>query len=137
MDEETAKEVHYIHEAFSGQRAPDIGLVGAGLAEISQIWYEAALIELSHSKFLSKPRLSTVQTLAILNLLHRNFGESHREYFLLGLAINTARILGLDHLKKESVDFDGATTYLGGNAGGRSDRELGRRLWWTLVICDW
>jgi hypothetical protein len=135
MDEETADEVHYIHEGFSGQQTPDIGRVGAGLAEISKSWYDAAFRELGLSNFLSKPQLSTVQTSAILILLHRNFGEAHRDYCLLGLAINTARVLGLDHLRE--VAHHGAIERAEKHPNRRRDRELGRRLWWTLVICDW
>jgi hypothetical protein len=77
-----------------------MGSVADGLVEVSQTWYESALAELNHSNFIRKSQLSTVKTVAILMMRHRNFGESHREYFLLGLAINVARTLGLDHLGK-------------------------------------
>jgi Fungal specific transcription factor domain len=97
--------------------------------------YEAALQELNRSNFSSKPQLSTIQALAILGLLHRNFGEIHREYFLLGLAINVARTLGLDHLGQEANNFQAFDKSCRWKQ--RSERELGRRLWWTLVICDW
>ena len=100
--------------------------------ELSHSWYDAALKELSNSNFLSTPQLSTVQTVAILTLLHRNFGESHREYFLLGLAINTARTLGLDHLNEAGYETSNWPMLR-----DQPERELGRRLWWTLVICDW
>lgn len=112
-----------------------MGPFANGLRDISHVWYEAAFTELGHSGYFSKPQLSTVQSLAILMILHRNFGESHREYFLLGLAVNVARTLGLDHLGHEGPDFQ-----VSGNRRNwkdRRDRELGRRLWWTLVICDW
>jgi Fungal specific transcription factor domain len=109
--------------------------VANGLVDISHSWYETAFRELNRSQFFSKPQLSTVQALAILMILHRNFGESHREYFLLGLAVNTARTLGMDHLGQEGSNIRGMSTRPEWN--NRSEREVGRRLWWTLVICDW
>jgi hypothetical protein len=108
--------------------------VAAELIDVSHAWYEAALSELNLSDFFSKPQLSTVQTTAILMLLHRNFGEAHREYFLLGLTVNVARSLGLDHLGQEDTNF---RINRSSRWTDRKDRELGRRLWWTLVICDW
>lgn len=133
MVENASSELHYLHEGFSGQQAP--ASAANGLVEVSHTWYEATLRELNRSNFFSKPQLSTVQALGILGLLHRNFGEMYREYFLLGLAINVARTLGLDHLSQEGNNvqaFGKACRWK-----ERADRELSRRLWWTLVICDW
>jgi hypothetical protein len=108
--------------------------VAGGLIDVSHAWYETALRELNRSDFFSKPQLSTVQTIAILMLLHRNFGEAHRESFLLGLAVNVARSLGLDHLGQEDTNL---RTNRSSQLTDQKDRELGRRLWWNLVICDW
>ena len=135
MEDEAAGDIHYIHEAFSGQQAPAMESATNRLMDISHTWYDAAFRELNHAGFFSKPQLSTVQTLAILMILHRNFGESHREFFLLGLTVNVARTLGLDHLGQEGGNSQGFIDRPEWN--DRSDRELGRRLWWTLVICDW
>jgi hypothetical protein len=133
MEEDASYDLHCLHEGYSGQQAP--AYAAGGLVEVSHTWYEAALRELSLAKFFSKPQLPMVQTLGILGLLHRNFGEIHREYFLLGLAINVARTLGLDHLGQEGLNVQAFGKTCRWNQ--RADRELGRRLWWTLVICDW
>jgi hypothetical protein len=135
LEDEAAADVHYIHEGFSGQQAPAMESTNCGLMDVSRAWYDACFTELGHSGYLSKPQLSTVQTLAILMILHRNFGESHRDYFLLGLAINVGRTLGLDHLGHEGGNFQAIGNRHDWN--DRRDRELGRRLWWTLVIGDW
>lgn len=134
IDEDTSHELHYIHEGYSGQQGPACSTEG-GLFEVARTWYETAIKELERSNFFSKPQISTVKALGILNLLHRNFGETHREYFLLGLAISVARTLGLDHLPLEGDNIQESHTPY--RLSHRSDRELGRRLWWTLVICDW
>ena len=131
--QEAISDLHYLPEGYSGQQAPSPAT--GRLVELSHTWYEAAIQELNRSNFFSKPQLSTVQALGIIGLLHRNFGEIHREYFLLGLAINVARTLGLNHLGQEGNDIQAL-----GKAGRwnqQTDRELGRRLWWTLVNCDW
>jgi Fungal specific transcription factor domain len=133
MGKEMSGDVHYLHEGYSGHQAP--AFATGDLVEISHTWYETAIRELGRSNFFSKPQLSTVQALAILGLLHRNFGEIHREYFLLGLAINVARTLGLDHLGQEGSTIKEPSNTSRWNE--RADREVGRRLWWTLVICDW
>jgi hypothetical protein len=99
MEEDASCNLHYLHDGYSGQQAP--ASESSALVEVSHTWYEATLRELNLSKFFSKTQLSTVQMLGILGLLHRSFGEIHREYFLLGLAINVARTLGLDHLGGE------------------------------------
>ncbi len=133
MEEGASHDLHYLHEGYSGHQAPACS--NERLVEVAHTWYTAALGELYRSGFYSSPQLSTLQALAILGLLHRNFGEIHREYFLLGLAINVARTLGLDHLGQEGNKVQALSVASRWNQ--QTDRELGRRLWWTFVICDW
>lgn len=135
MDENDYLDIHYIHEGFSGNRRPAVISEGDDILAISHAWYEAVFKELNYSDFLGKPNLATVQTLAILSLVHRNFGEAQREYTLLGVAINTARMLGLDRLGHEGQP--GRRLSNAPHWAERKHRVLGRRLWWTLVICDW
>jgi Centromere DNA-binding protein complex CBF3 subunit B len=135
MNDEDIKAIHYLHEGFSGRKGPPFVSKLGDSYSISRLWYDNVFKELNNADFLGKPDLITVQTLAVLSLLHRNFGESQKEYTLLGLAINTARLIGMDRLGVE-----GSAAQWTSNSPWWSDlrtRESARRLWWTLVICDW
>ncbi|KAL3464901.1 hypothetical protein BJX64DRAFT_275565 [Aspergillus heterothallicus] len=102
---------------------------------MARIWSEAAMDELDASRPLAHPSLRTVQTFAILTLCHGNFGQMDREYLLLGTAIHTARCLNMHLLANEAS----CPPHLRQRPEWRTteDRQLGRRLWWTLVVCDW
>lgn len=102
---------------------------------IARMWYEAAIKELEALNPLSKADLKTVQTIAILTLAHSHFGQMEQEYLLLGLATNTARALDM-HLLGSEERFSQRLA-LQPNWSTPENRQLGRRLWWTLVICDW
>jgi hypothetical protein len=135
MDEEDGVDLHYLHEGFSGRSRPTSVSNSEGMLQISHAWYNAVFQELDLANYLSKPKLGTVQTLAICTTLHRNFGQPDREYVLLGVAINVARTLGMDRLGSEATCPKHLKTRVEWATWSR--RELGRRLWWTLVICDW
>ncbi|KAJ5627321.1 hypothetical protein N7528_004748 [Penicillium herquei] len=64
-----------------------------------------------------------------------HFGQMEQEYLLLGLATNTARALDMHLLASEERFSQRLAMQL--NWGTPENRHLGRRLWWTLVICDW
>lgn len=128
-------EIHFIHEAYIPSHLdPKPSDHGKG-ARAARMWYNAAFNELIASDFLTKPKLCTVQTIAMLTILHRNFGEANRDYYLLGVAINISRTLGMDRLGSEVRLPPNLSTRPEWQT--RAERELGRRLWWTLVICDW
>lgn len=135
MEAEQVTQLHFLHEGFTGRQAQTLSQGGRNTQNFSWLYYEAALQELDHADFLGKPNLSTVQTLALLSLVHRNFGQVEREHALLSVAISTAKTLGMDCLGRESPMIDQAMTSTCWN--DRKSREMGRRLWWTLVICDW
>jgi hypothetical protein len=97
-------------------------------AALCRTWYDAALKELYFSEYTRKPALSTVQAVAILNVVHKNLGEPSREYILHGMAVNIARLIGIDHLGQDNPTMSNSN---------RAQRTIQRRLWWTLVICDW
>ncbi|RDW69864.1 hypothetical protein BP6252_08884 [Coleophoma cylindrospora] len=135
MGKEETAQIHFLHEGFSGNRIPDWNPGAEEAYAISRVWYEAVLEELYQGDFLGKPTLLTIQTITVLSLVYRNFGESEREFLLLGVAINAAKTLQMDYLGcEDSIPLRSTkSTYW----IDRSSRELGRRLWWTLVISDW
>jgi hypothetical protein len=135
MSDEDAKQIHFLHEGLSGLRGPGLLPPTEGFAPVARVWYDTSLQCLNAADFTGQPALSNIQTLAIATLLNRNLGESQRDYILLGLAINSARTIGMDWLGCEN---DATRTSVSCDLwADRSTRELGRRLWWTLVICDW
>ncbi|KAJ5833640.1 hypothetical protein N7474_001951 [Penicillium riverlandense] len=98
-------------------------------------WYRAALQHLEYSDAMGKPRLHVVQVAAILTLCHSHFGQRYRDINLSSLAHNTARALQMHRLGSES-SYPKSLERIP-EWSEQTGRELGRRLWWTLVICDW
>ncbi|GCB23799.1 hypothetical protein AAWM_06684 [Aspergillus awamori] len=124
--------IRFLQESLPSYRS---SLLSRVPMELCRIWCEAALKELGYANYLSKPSISTVQTLVILNIVHKNLGESCREYTLHGLAVNIARLIGIDRLGGRS---DRPSNCLLKDTGLiRKNENVYRRLWWTLVICDW
>ncbi|KAL2783946.1 hypothetical protein BJX66DRAFT_349014 [Aspergillus keveii] len=116
-----------LHLPVTGEADPGVAL--------ARIWSEAAMDELDASRPLACPTLRTVQTFAVLTLCHGSFGQMERQYLLLGTAIHTARCLNM-HLLANEASYP---PHLRQRPEWRTaqDRHLGRRLWWTLVVCDW
>ncbi|KAH8710148.1 hypothetical protein GQ44DRAFT_776729 [Phaeosphaeriaceae sp. PMI808] len=101
----------------------------------SRIWYETALKEVERFGFSGVPSLPVVQALSVLTLCHINFGESQREWLFTAFATNVARCLDMHKLGTEatvSYEMRQRQEWL-----TPSQRELGRRLWWSCVIRDW
>ncbi|KAK4942028.1 hypothetical protein LTR10_018209 [Elasticomyces elasticus] len=102
---------------------------------VRQAWYRSALRQLELSDVMGSPQSHTVQVAAILTLCNSHFGESFRGFSLQSLATNTARALRMHCLATESSYPQSLEQYEQWST--QPGRELGRRLWWTLVICDW
>lgn len=65
----------------------------------------------------------SVQAIAILGLCFNIFGDYNLYQTMWACAVQIARHLGMDTE--------------GSNRDPAFDQERSRRLWWTLVICDW
>ncbi|KAL2857315.1 hypothetical protein BJY01DRAFT_242387 [Aspergillus pseudoustus] len=111
-------------------------LVSSDTQELCEHWYKCVFSQLELSNAMAMPRLSTVQVAAILTLCNSHFGETFRESNMASVAINTARALNMHWLGTESSYckeyFDSMAEWK-----TREDRDLGRRLWWSLTISDW
>ncbi|RSH94213.1 hypothetical protein EHS25_004016 [Saitozyma podzolica] len=92
-----------------------------------EVFLEACEDSLSHSDFLNLPCTETIQTIICLNLYLNNKDRTSAARSLLGLAIKMAVSIGLSRIPDESSLTDGS---------GVIERELGRRLWWSLVSQD-
>lgn len=98
-------------------------------------WYRAACLQLEYSDAMGKPQLHVVQVAAILTLCHTHFGQKFRDVNLSNLARTTAFALQMHRLATESSynkNLESIPEW-----ADEMNRELGRRLWWTLIICDW
>ncbi|KAF4344227.1 hypothetical protein FBEOM_1821 [Fusarium beomiforme] len=92
--------------------------------QVSQNWYDAAIFCLYKADFLRVPNIQNVQAIAVLCMTFNNRGDSELGHHLRVSAIRTAQTIQLGEDKVESV-------------GQYLTAEGERRLWWTLVICEW
>lgn len=87
-------------------------------------WYEAALYYLDEADFMQNSDIRVVQAITILGIVATNIGDTVRHSHLWAVAIRMAQALGLgidDEHKNETL----------------LQREVRRRLWWTLIIGEW
>ncbi|KIR37492.1 hypothetical protein I352_00809 [Cryptococcus deuterogattii MMRL2647] len=82
---------------------------------------------LAHADFLDEPSTETIQTIICLNLYLNNKNRVNAARSLLGTAIKMAISMGMSRIPDESALYDPA---------GVIEREIGRRLWWSLVSQD-
>ncbi|KAF4500444.1 hypothetical protein FAGAP_3370 [Fusarium agapanthi] len=97
---------------------------GVTIEKVSQNWYEAAIFCLHKADFLRVPNVLSVQAIAVLCMAFNNRGDSEVGHHFRVSAIRIAQTLRLaqdDGKRKE----------------GYLSLEAERRLWWTLVICEW
>ncbi|KKY21923.1 putative c6 zinc finger domain-containing protein [Phaeomoniella chlamydospora] len=89
-----------------------------------QNWYDAALFFLHQGDFLRKHDMRSVQVIAILLGLFKNVGDFGLQPTLMAAGIRIAQCLGMDK-EPPTVSTDPI------------DQEVSRRIWWTLIICEW
>ncbi|KAK1687495.1 hypothetical protein BDP55DRAFT_630687 [Colletotrichum godetiae] len=94
------------------------------LESILQRWYKTALFCLEETDYMRTSTIRPVQAIAVLGMCFHNFGDSGLYRHLWSCAIRIARNLGLDCSH---------ATHLASELG----LEAQRRLWWTLIICEW
>ncbi|KAK5224898.1 hypothetical protein LTR72_004679 [Exophiala xenobiotica] len=110
----------FLHEEDSSTSpAPD----SSSLTRMRK-WYDTAIFFLEKADYLRVPTLKTVQTIAILGIVFNNVGEFHFHANLWAVAIRIAQTIEIDNERSLA-------------ARPAVEREVCRRLWWTLIICDW
>ncbi|CAI6338070.1 unnamed protein product [Periconia digitata] len=92
--------------------------------DLARNWFHAALFYLDRGDFLQVSHVNIVRSIVVMGNVASTIGETHRHANLWALAVRIAQQLNLGSDKmnpEESV----------------VQRESRRRLWWTLVICEW
>ncbi|KAF5635372.1 hypothetical protein F25303_8519 [Fusarium sp. NRRL 25303] len=107
------------NEAQSLQLPNDLSM-----EQVSQNWYEAAIFCLHKADFLRAANVHNVQAIAVLCMTFNNRGDSEMGHHLRVSAIRIAQTLSLGQDDNE-------------REGRHLSIEAERRLWWTLVICEW
>lgn len=87
-------------------------------------WYDSALFFLDQAEYLRQHDMRTVQTIAILLGLYKNMGDFSLHSTHLASALRIAQTL---HLDRDSYH----------TSSSHIDTQVRRRVWWTLVICEW
>jgi hypothetical protein len=87
-------------------------------------WYCSALFYLDQGDFLQRPHIRVVQAIVVLGNVASTIGETERHASLWAVAIRVAQQLNLG---RDEMNI----------GEGLLQQETRRRLWWTLVICEW
>jgi len=85
-------------------------------------WYSSSLYCLQIAQFMRSENVRVVQTIAILNICFNNFGDSNLASTMLSCALRIGQKL---NMHRDSASVPGLK------------QECCRRLWWTLLICEW
>lgn len=102
---------------------PKLNSAPENIVTLLENWYDAALFFLEQAEYLRRHDMRTVQTIAVLLGLYKNMGDSlHSTH--LACAIRIAQTL---HLDNDTMNVSHSIL----------DNEVRRRVWWTLVICEW
>ena len=87
-------------------------------------WYRAALYYLDEADFMQSADIRVVQAVVILGIVATNIGDTARHSHFWAVAVRMAQALKL------GTDSENEGESL-------LQREVRRRLWWTLIICEW
>lgn len=87
-------------------------------------WYDSALYFLHQGDYLRHHDIRTVQAIAILGIVFTNMGDSELQSVMWSSAIRIAQSLQMDD-DRANLHESAIMT------------QVRRRLWWTLVICEW
>jgi hypothetical protein len=107
------------NEEFSLSEAPM-----TARKELIWNWYCSALFYLDQGDFLQRSHIRVVQAIIVLGNVASTIGETERHANLWAVAVQVAQQLNLGRDEKNIGE-------------SMLQQETRRRLWWTLVICEW
>ncbi|CDK29012.1 unnamed protein product [Kuraishia capsulata CBS 1993] len=97
-----------------------LGLDDDMMDKFPRIFLGSSLECLYRGRFMTFPKVTSVQTIIVMHLCGHAFGGSHLMNCLLSTAINLARFHNMDTIEKSGDDL-----------------EIGKKIWWNLVSLDW
>ncbi|KAL4948582.1 hypothetical protein BDW69DRAFT_189148 [Aspergillus filifer] len=109
---------------MTDDEAKEAGLPEASTSDLVRNWYDTAYFFLNEADFLRNYNLKTVQAIAILLGLGKSVGDFDSQPLLQSTGIRIGQIIGMD--REPSPVSNNPVV-----------QEIGRRTWWTLVICEW
>ncbi len=86
-------------------------------------WYDTTLSCLNMADYMRRYDVRAVQAIAVLGICFNNFGDCNLCETMWTTAIRIAQKLGM-HQAENKICPD-------------LNQEWCRRLWWTLIICEW
>ncbi|TIB79927.1 hypothetical protein E3Q22_02212 [Wallemia mellicola] len=108
---------------------------------LPSLYFAASRACLWASDYLENHNLKNLQTIILMGLYLNNTNGSSTHYSLLGAAIKIAQNLGLSRLGGENHALDDVKNSRKSQRSGMwasvVTREVGRRIWWNLVMLDW
>jgi hypothetical protein len=107
---------------MNAESSSSLALPSPDVQLLRRNWYDASLYFLHKADFLRRPRIETVQAIAIQGMLYVNFGDSALYSTMWACAIRVSQALGLNKNDSGIAELS---------------QRAQHRLWWTLVICDW
>jgi hypothetical protein len=90
-------------------------------------WYDASIFFLHEADFLRIHDIRAVQAISILLGLAKNVGDFYFQPVLQAAGIRIGHSIGIDRVTPAAANV----------ATDPILHEVSRRVWWTLVICEW
>ncbi|KAF8998678.1 hypothetical protein BDQ17DRAFT_1283140 [Cyathus striatus] len=109
-----------------------IGLDVSSARSYAKHLYSVAQVCLQYHTFLGSHCLEYLQCIILMGLYQQNCGQSGSQWALLGASIKIAQNMGLSRLGSETERRVYPQAW-----SSVVKREIGRRVWWTLVYDDW
>ncbi|KAL5118374.1 transcription elongation factor spt5 [Pleosporales sp. CAS-2024a] len=99
-------------------------------------WGAACLSSLNLGKYMSQYHINSVQAVYVLHTYEHLQGSSHQWAALRSISLTIAKGLGLNKLGPHADD-DKVMELTGDERQAFIDREIGRRMWYTMVTQEW
>ena len=104
-------------------------------------YFKASRAALWGGDYLENHNLHNLQTIVLMGLYLNNTNASSTHFSLIGAAIKIAQNMGLSKLgPEENFELNQINSKKTVNMGiwkSVVNREVGRRIWWNLIMLDW
>ncbi|GAA5948642.1 hypothetical protein JCM3765_004953 [Sporobolomyces pararoseus] len=127
---------------MSEQEAQEGGISAEDRTKLPKIYFDSSVAALHRANFLSKHTIYTVQTIAVMIISCQEVGGSDLIATLLACGIRIAQHLNIHRFASDQEwenrrRANGIDPKSQEGIKGLIQRELRKRLWWTLVNEDW